>query len=129
MKKILLVDDEPHVIKVLKIFLDKNGYQVAVAHNGEQAMASINNQMPDIVITDIQMPKMTGQELCEKIAIQYKDSAPHLIIMTSRTDAQLREWAEQNSGIEFLEKPLSPRKLVNHLRQLFEEMEEVSVPA
>ena len=82
MKKILLVDDEPHVIKVLKLFLDKNGYQVSVANNGEQALAKVTTDNPDVVITDIQMPRMSGQELCNKINEGCTSSKPYMIIMT-----------------------------------------------
>ena len=123
MKKILLVDDEPHVIKVLKLFLDKNGYQVSVASNGEQALAKVTTDNPDVVITDIQMPRMTGQELCNKINEGCTSSKPHMIIMTSRTDRELRDWVNKVPNLEFLEKPLSPRKLVNQLRNHFEQID------
>ena len=120
MKKILLVDDEPHVIKVLKIFLDKNGYLVSVAHNGEQALEKIETENPDVVITDVQMPKMNGQELCKKIDEGFIDPSPHMIMMTSRTDKDIRDIASQIPNLEFLEKPLSPRNLVNLLRDHFQ---------
>ena len=123
MKKILLVDDEPHVIKVLKLFLDKNGYQVSVANNGEQALAKVTTDNPDVVITDIQMPRMNGQELCNKINESCTSSKPHMIIMTSRTDRELRDWVNKVPNLEFLEKPLSPRKLVNQLRNHFEKID------
>lgn len=123
MKKILLVDDEPHVIKVLKLFLDKSGYQVSVANNGEQALAKVTTDNPDVVITDIQMPRMTGQELCNKINESCTSSKPYMIIMTSRTDRELRDWVNKVPNLEFLEKPLSPRKLVNQLRNHFEQID------
>ncbi len=123
MKKILLVDDEPHVLKVLKHFLDKNGYAVTMVNNGLQALDEIASSQPDVVITDVQMPKMTGQELCEKVIEQYPGNGPHMIVMTSRTDQGLREWVKDKPNLEFLEKPLSPRMLVSRLREYFESTE------
>lgn len=124
MKKILLVDDEPHVIKVLKLFLDKDGYMVTAASNGEQALQKISAERPDVIITDLQMPKMTGQELCSRIEDEYAGSSPHIILMTSRTDSALRDWVKATPGLVFLEKPLSPRKLVNYLRSYFQQQTE-----
>lgn len=121
MTKVLLVDDEPHVLSVLNIFLKKNNYEVLTANNGRQALESVINNNPDIIITDIQMPKMTGQDLCEEINSQFPESDKTLIVMTSRTDTELREWAKKHNNIIFMEKPLSPRTLVAKLRELVSE--------
>ncbi len=119
MKKILLVDDEPHVIHVLKLFLNKNGYTVITANNGEQALKLVANENPDVLITDIQMPRMSGQELCDTLEKESPNPHRRIIVMTSRTDRELRVWAENFSRLEFLEKPLSPRRLVTLLRSYF----------
>ena len=67
------------------------------------------------------MPKMTGQDLCEEINSQFPESDKTLIVMTSRTDTELREWAKKHNNIIFMEKPLSPRTLVAKLRELVSE--------
>jgi len=120
MKKILLVDDEPHVIYVLKLFLKKNGYEVTTANNGEQALKKVISDNPDVVITDIQMPRMSGQDLCNFLQKEIPDPDRRIIVMTSRTDNELRSWAKNFNNLEFLEKPLSPRRLVARLRSYFE---------
>ncbi len=119
MKKILLVDDEPHVIHVLKLFLKKNGYEVITANNGEQALKKVISDNPDVVITDIQMPRMSGQDLCDRLQKELPDPDRRIIVMTSRTDNDLRIWAKNFNKLEFLEKPLSPRRLVARLRSYF----------
>ena len=116
--KILLVDDEPHVINVLSIFLKKDNYTILSANNGDQAMELINKEKPDFIVTDIQMPKMNGQMLCDNINENDELSSIQIIVMTSRTDEDLRVWAKQYDNITFMEKPLSPRKLVYTLRKL-----------
>jgi DNA-binding response OmpR family regulator len=119
MKKILLVDDEPHVIHVIKLFLIKNNFEVITANNGKAALELVASNNPDVIITDIQMPIMNGQEFCEKINSEYPDDKRKIIIMTSRTDESLRVWANKNEDIDFIEKPLSPRRLVAKIRTYF----------
>lgn len=120
MKKILIVDDEPHVSLLLKQFLERAGYSVVTALNGEQALALLAEQLPDVLITDVQMPKMTGMELCDAISSLYPECKLHTILITSRTDQDIRVWAKQKNQIVLMEKPLSMRRLATHLDQHFE---------
>lgn len=123
MKNILVVDDEPHVSLILKQFLERTGYSVNTALNGEQALARIAEQMPDVLITDVQMPKMGGLELCETIAIRHPEMCQLIILMTSRTDQDIRVWAESHGHILMMEKPLSMRRLADHLSLHFKALE------
>jgi len=109
--RILIVDDEPHVIYVIKQYIERRGYIVSTAENGIRGLEAYEKERPDIIITDIQMPLMSGQEFCEKILERYADNLPIIFVMTSRTDKQLRSWAEKIPTIKFLEKPLSLRRL------------------
>lgn len=113
MKKILIVDDEPHVLLLLKQFLERSGYAVKTAANGELGLASIAEEMPDAMITDVQMPKMDGIKLCEEAIRQYPEITL-IIMMTSKTDRHIRLWAD-NQPITLLEKPLSMRRLATQL--------------
>lgn len=115
MNKILIVDDEPHVALVLKQFLEKAGLQVFTALNGELALSLIEQEHPDVIVTDVQMPKMGGIELCETVQRNYSDLNCLLLIMTSRTDRDIRIWVEQQNNIEMLEKPLSMRRLLGRI--------------
>lgn len=119
MKKILIVDDEPHVAFLLKQFLERAGYKVNISSNGEQALAQIAEEMPDALITDVQMPKMDGIELCETISSRHPEIAL-AIMMTSRTDQHIRTWAEMHQHIVLMEKPLSMRRLATQLSDYFE---------
>jgi DNA-binding response OmpR family regulator len=123
MKKILIVDDEPHVSLILKQFLERAGYSVNTALNGEQALACIAEQMPHVLITDVQMPKMGGIELCEAIAVRHLELCQLIILMTSRTDRDIRVWAESHGYIRLMEKPLSMRRLAAQLSEHFESLD------
>ncbi len=119
MKKILIADDEPHVLRVLKMSLEKEGYEVDVCANGMEALARVEQQAPDILITDIQMPLMTGEELCRHIE-EYMPNRNFLIfVLTSRTEIEHREWSRNIHNLLFLEKPVSIRNLVEKLDGYF----------
>ena len=119
MKKILIADDEPHVSMILKQFLERAGYQVITVLNGQQAPTQINQDMPDILITDIQMPKMNGITLCDIINRDIPELHNLIIVMTSRTDSDIRAWAEPHNHIEVMEKPLSMRRLASRINDYF----------
>jgi two-component system, OmpR family, alkaline phosphatase synthesis response regulator PhoP len=123
MKKILIVDDEPHVTLLLRQFLERTGFSVDTAANGEQALDRIAEQIPDVLITDAQMPKMDGIELCETINSRHPELLPLIIMMTSRTDKHIRVWAENHSRVLLMEKPLSMRRLGAQLTQYFESLD------
>jgi CheY-like chemotaxis protein len=119
MSRILIVDDQPHVIRVLKINLETEGYKVDTASNGHEALQQIAANEPDVLITDIQMPGMGGQELCQSIQANMPTRKFLIMVMTSTTERDQRDWVKNITHLEFLEKPLSPRKLISRLKQYF----------
>lgn len=121
MKKILVVDDEPHVAIVLKQFMERSGYLVISALNGKEALSVIAQEAPDVIITDIQMPVMGGMEFCEWLRSSMPELSRLIIVMTSRTDRDIRTWAERFDNIELMEKPLSLRRLLLRLNEYFAE--------
>jgi len=123
MKKILVVDDEPHVAIVLKQFMERSGYLISSALNGTQALAEIARETPDVIITDIQMPVMGGMEFCDALNREHPELSRLIIVMTSRTDRDIRTWAEKFDNIELMEKPLSMRRLLLRLDDYFAEKE------
>ena len=119
MKRILIVDDEPHAIRILRQALERNGYEVEGASNGLLALEKIRAQMPDVLITDIQMPRMSGKELCQQIQEQMPQREFLIFIVTSRTDLEHREWSGSINNMMFLEKPVSVRQLIKMLEEYF----------
>lgn len=125
MKKILIADDEPHIIRIIRLALERAGYQVDSAPNGEAALEKIQQQHPDILITDIQMPRMTGEELCKKINHEIPERKFLIVVSTSRTEVEHREWSQEIPNLMFLEKPVSTRKLLSMLDNYFSNDETV----
>ena len=119
MKRILIADDEPQMTRVLKLYLERAGYQVESASNGAIALTSIQNKAPDVLVTDIQMPLMTGKQLCLALAEEFPQRSFPIFVMTSMTDRDHREWTKKISNLEFLEKPVSMRALIAKLDRHF----------
>jgi DNA-binding response OmpR family regulator len=118
---ILLVDDEPHVTRVLRLTLEKQGYAVVVAHDGNAALECMKTRVPDVLISDIQMDGMDGRTLCPLARKTDPDHEFLILVMTSMTALDERNWARELPNTEFLEKPLSPRQLVARLSRHFGE--------
>ncbi len=119
MKRILIVDDEPHVIRVQKLALERAGYQVHTVQNGEMAWEWLQDDQPDVLIADIQMPRMDGRELCTRIEGNMPDRQFLILVITSRTEVEHREWSRQIRNAMFLEKPASMRRLTGILDEYF----------
>ena len=111
MKRILLVDDEPMVLRVMRGALEREGFQVDVAVDGEEAWAKMTENCPDVLVTDIEMPRLSGRELCQRIQEKLPDRAFPIFVSTSLTALEHREWSKDISRLIFLEKPISIRKL------------------
>jgi CheY-like chemotaxis protein len=118
-RTILLVDDEPHVIRVLRLMLEREGYEVASANDGAEALEKMHLRRPDVMVSDIQMAGMDGRELCRTVRARYPDALFPIFVMTSMTAANEREWVKELANVDFLEKPLSPRQLIARLAAHF----------
>ena len=117
--KILIADDEPYITRVLKLVLQKAGYEVTCVNNGKQAIAAYKDICPDIVITDVKMPQMTGRELVENIRTSKGGSDTPVIVMTSTLESENRDWVAGVENVSFLGKPVSPRDLVRVVNNYF----------
>lgn len=119
MKHVHLVDDEPHIIRVTRMSLERAGYQVTDSANGLQALEQLEKQQPDVLITDIDMPKMTGRELCQQIVARWPARTFPIYVLTSRAETEHREWSGNIENLVFLEKPVSLRGLLANLESRF----------
>jgi CheY-like chemotaxis protein len=115
MKTVLIVDDEPHVARVLKLTLERAGYRVLTAPDGEAGLAAVRAEPPDALVSDIQMPRMDGRALVQAVCAEMPERRFPIFVMTSMTAREERDWVRQLPQVQFLEKPLSPRQLIAEL--------------
>ena len=110
---ILVVDDEPKVVRLARDYLEKNGFRVAMAADGQTALATARREKPDLVILDLMLPNIDGREVCR---ILRRESDVPIIMLTA-----LSEEIDQVTGLEigaddYIVKPFSPRALVARVR-------------
>jgi CheY-like chemotaxis protein len=117
-KKVLIVDDEIHIVHVVAIKLRNNDFEVISAENGDEAFKLACSEIPDIIVTDYQMPVMTGLELVEKI--RQCDQTKHIpvIMLTARSFAIEEQQKEQLQISQCLSKPFSPKELLENINDI-----------
>ncbi len=117
-KKVLVVDDEIHIVHVVAIKLRNNGFEVISAENGADAFELACEEKPDIIVTDFQMPVMTGLELVQKLRQCKRTRDIPVIMLTARGFAIENESKEELQISEFLSKPFSPKELLRSIEDV-----------
>ena len=117
-KKVLVVDDEIHIVHVVAIKLRNNGYEVITAANGDEAFELVCEEKPDIIVTDFQMPIMTGLELVEKLRRSEATKDIPVIMLTARGFAIEDEQKQDLQISEFVSKPFSPKDLLRSIQDI-----------
>ncbi len=117
-KKILIVDDEQHVIRSLTFVLKKEGYDVSSAVNGEDAIARVHESKPNLMFLDVMMPKKSGYEVCQEVKSNPGLSDIHIIMLTAKGQEADRERGLNSGADEFMTKPFSPRGVVERVKEL-----------
>jgi two-component system OmpR family response regulator len=107
--RILIVDDDPHIRQVLSYALGKAGMQIVEAGDGESALAAVAAERPDLVVLDINMPRMNGLDVCRKL--RAGDDVP-ILFLSSRDDEIDRVLGLELGGDDYVVKPFSPREVV-----------------
>ncbi|MCP3904431.1 MAG: response regulator [Planctomycetes bacterium] len=119
-RTVLVVDDEPHVVHVVSFKLRHDGLTVIIANNGNRAFDLACRELPDLIITDFQMPGGSGLELATRLRKNKETAEIPLIMLTARGHrAPLAELAETNVRA-LLAKPFSPRHLLGKVNELLE---------
>jgi DNA-binding response OmpR family regulator len=116
--KILIADDEPHIVTALEFLLVQSGYEVDVARNGDEALAQIRSGRPDLVLLDVMMPVRSGYEVCREVRAT-PELAGTKVVMLSAKGAQGDVGRGMEAGADlYITKPFSNRELIDKIRQL-----------
>jgi len=119
-KKLLVIDDDAHIRRVVEVKFKNRGYQVIMARDGEEGLNLIKTQQPDVVITDLNMPKLDGKCLCEQTNRLKKEWPFLTIIITARISPDDRNWIKEMDDTQLMEKPFSPSKLLECVDRYFD---------
>ena len=117
---ILVVDDEPHLVDVIRLTLEREGYQVAEADNGYRALARMREDLPDLVLLDVMMPEMDGLETLKEIRAA---STVPVIMLTVRATEQDKVRGLELGADDYIAKPFSHRELVQRIKAVLRRAE------
>jgi two-component system alkaline phosphatase synthesis response regulator PhoP len=110
---ILVVDDEPEIVRLVRSYLEQDGYRVVTAYNGEEALYTARHEKPDLVVLDILMPKMDGLEFTRRV--RREQNVP-IIMLTARAEETDRIVGLEMGADDYVTKPFSPREVVARVR-------------
>jgi DNA-binding response OmpR family regulator len=117
-ERILIVDDEPNIAASLEFLLQRGGYEVRVAHNGEDALAQAESFQPQLVLLDVMMPKLNGYEVCQRLRQGANGGAVKIVMLTARGREVDLEKGKALGADLYVTKPFSTRELVAQVREL-----------
>lgn len=117
-RRVMVVDDEPFILRSLVYVLKKEGYDVASAEDGNDALLRIRESKPEILFLDVMMPKMDGFEVCRVIKEDPELREIYVILLTAKGQAKDRESAAQVGADEYITKPFRPSLVIEKVRAL-----------
>ncbi len=110
---ILVVDDEPQIVRLVRAYLEEAGFRVVIAHDGEQALTVARHEKPDLVVLDLLMPRMDGIEFTRRVR---RERELPIIMLTARSEETDRIVGLELGADDYVTKPFSPRELVARVR-------------
>lgn len=118
-KKILIADDEPDILEIIQYNLKLEGYDVAVAKNGDEAIEEAKRFNPDLIILDIMMPGKNGLEVCNLLRMQPAFKETLIIFLSALSDEGTEVKGLETGADDYITKPVSPKVLISKVNALF----------
>lgn len=120
MKKVLVVDDDPNIVEVLRLYFDKDGFAVISCLSGERAFETFMISSPDIVVLDLMLPGKDGYDICREIR---KVSDTPIIMLTARTDTLDKVVGLELGADDYVQKPFEPKELLARVKAILRRVE------
>lgn len=126
-RKVLIADDEPDILEILKYNLSGEGYDVITAKDGDEALEKARRTQPDLVVLDVMMPKKTGVEVCQILRTQatFKDTL--IIFLTAVNDDGSQIRGLETGADDYVSKPISPKVFLSRVNALFRRLNKTEV--
>jgi DNA-binding response OmpR family regulator len=124
-KKIVVIDDEPSVQEVVRGYLEKDGYLVYVAGNGQEGLALAERTKPGLIVLDLMLPDVSGEEICREI--RSRSDVP-ILMLTAKASEDERVGGLALGADDYLTKPFSPRELVARVRAVLRRTQGTETP-
>jgi DNA-binding response OmpR family regulator len=125
-RKILIVDDEQKIIEIVRAYLEREGFRVVTAFDGEAALKTFRQEKPDLIVLDLMLPKMSGQDVCRAIR---KESEVPIIMLTARDEMTDKIVGLELGADDYLTKPFEGRELVARVKAILRRSEpRIAIP-
>ena len=119
-KKILVVDDEPKIVEIVRAYLEKDGFKVVTANDGRVALQVFRHDTPDLVVLDLMLPEVSGLDVCRRIC---KDSSTPVIMLTARDETTDKVVGLELGADDYVTKPFDPKELVSRVKAVLRRSE------
>jgi DNA-binding response OmpR family regulator len=121
---ILLVDDEPSIIQLARMYLERDGFRIESANDGETALEKVGRQHPALVVLDVMLPKLDGFEVCRRLRAAQNSAA--ILMLTARDEDIDKILGLELGADDYLTKPFNPRELVARVKAILRRVERIS---
>ncbi len=124
---VLIADDEPDILEILKFNLENEGYKVVTAKNGDEALEKARLHKPDLIILDVMMPNKTGVEVCAILRRQASFNETLIIFLTAVNDEGTHIKGLETGADDYISKPISPKVLISRVNALFRRVDKTEL--
>ena len=126
MDKILVADDDLNICELLRLYMEKEGFEVVMAHDGEEAVAKFESEKPSLILLDIMMPKLDGWQVCRQI--RQKSDCP-IIMLTAKGETFDKVLGLELGADDYMIKPFDSKELVARVKAVLRRYQQAAVPA
>lgn len=120
-KKVLIADDEPNIVTSLEFLLEHNGYDVRVAHDGQEVLDQLPEYQPDLILLDVMMPVRNGFEICQTIRANPEWQGMKIVMLTAKgRDIEATKGLALGADA-YVTKPFSTKELVERVKELLDD--------
>ncbi len=116
--KVLIIDDSPTEVHVIKGFLEKNSHEVIVAEDGESGLALASEELPDVILMDVVMPGLNGFQATRALNKDEKTAHIPIIILTTKDTETDKIWGMRQGAADYLVKPVTEKNLMHHISEV-----------
>jgi DNA-binding response OmpR family regulator len=113
--RVVAMDDDHDILRLLRIKLEKEGFQVITATDGEEGVKAVLGEKPDVMIVDVMMPKKDGYQVLEEVQAKYGDKSPVTIMLTSKAEPSDLVEGLSRGADDYITKPFSPSELIERI--------------
>jgi two-component system alkaline phosphatase synthesis response regulator PhoP len=122
-KKILIVEDEPDILQLVKLYLEKEGFRTATAVNGAQALKKVKEDKPDLIVLDLMLPELDGLEVCKRLRSVPDTAMLPIIMLTAKAEESDTVIGLELGADDYVAKPFSPKALVARIKALLRRLD------